>query len=46
MDNNHIKEICYHFDLGLPVQAPTRVLGGLLHIMWRLECSKGSYAIK
>ena len=46
MDNNHIKAICQHFDLGTPVQDPIIVLGGLLHIMWRLECSKGSYAIK
>lgn len=46
VNNNHIKEICYHFNLGTPIQAPTRGHGGLLHIMWRLDTDKSSYAIK
>jgi thiamine kinase-like enzyme len=46
MDNNHIKAIGAHFDLGLPTQETTRVHGGLLHTMWRLDTDKGSYAIK
>jgi thiamine kinase-like enzyme len=46
VNNDHIKTICYHFDLGTPIQAPTREHGGLLHIMWRLDTDKGSYAIK
>jgi thiamine kinase-like enzyme/RimJ/RimL family protein N-acetyltransferase len=45
-NKNHIKAICHHFNLGTPFQAPTRVHGGLLHIMWRLDTDKGSYAIK
>ncbi len=45
-NKNHIKAICHHFNLGTPIQAPTRVHGGLLHIMWRLDTDKGSYAIK
>ncbi|WP_316355147.1 GNAT family N-acetyltransferase [Candidatus Trichorickettsia mobilis] len=46
VNNNHIKAICHHFNLGTPIQVPTRVHGGLLHIMWRLSTDKGSYAIK
>ncbi len=45
-NKNHIKAICHHFNLGTPIQAPTRVHGGLLHIMWRLDTDKSSYAIK
>lgn len=44
--DNYIEAICYHFGLGMPIQVPTRVHGGLLHIMWRLDTDKGSYAIK
>jgi len=46
VNNKHIKTICDHFDLGTPIQVPTRVYGGLLHIMWRLDTDEGSYAIK
>ena len=46
VNNNHIKAICHHFNLGAPIQVPTRVHGGLLHIMWRLDTDKGSYAVK
>jgi thiamine kinase-like enzyme/RimJ/RimL family protein N-acetyltransferase len=45
-NNNHIEAICHHFNLGTPIQVPTRVYGGLLHIMWRLDTDKGSYAVK
>lgn len=44
--NKHLNLICDHFNLGIPTQAPTRVHGGLLHIMWRLDTDKSSYAIK
>jgi len=45
-NNNHIKAICDYFNLGAPIKAPSRVLGGLLHVMWRLDTDKGSYAVK
>lgn len=43
---NHFSNICTHFNLGSPIQELTRIYGGLLHIMWRLDTAKGSYAIK
>ncbi len=46
MNQRHLKYISQYFDLGTASQAPTRVHGGLLHIMWRLDTDKGSCAIK
>ncbi|HAT6978099.1 TPA: phosphotransferase [Legionella pneumophila] len=46
MNQNHIKRLCQHFNLGDPIEEPQRVHGGLLHIMWRLNTDKGSFAIK
>lgn len=46
MNQNHLKHLSQHFNLGQPVNAPERVYGGLLHIMWRLDTDKGSYAVK
>ncbi len=46
MNQKHLKHVSHYFDLGTPIQAPTRVYGGLLHTMWRLDTDKGSYAIK
>lgn len=46
MNHNHLKHLSQHFNLGQSVQAPERVHGGLLHIMWRLDTDKGSYAVK
>lgn len=46
MNQNHLNTLCDYFNLGHPIQAPERVFGGLLHIMWRLNTDKGSYAIK
>jgi fructosamine-3-kinase len=46
MHTNHLKAICSHFHIEKPIKKPTRVHGGLLHIMWRLDTDKGSYAIK
>lgn len=46
MNQSHIKSLCLHFNLGLPKQEPERVYGGLLHIMWRIETAKGTYAVK
>ena len=46
MNINHLKHLSQQFNLGQPVHAPERVYGGLLHIMWRLDTDKGSYAVK
>lgn len=46
MNQNQLKHLTQHVNLGQPVQPPERVHGGLLHIMWRLDTDKGSYAIK
>jgi thiamine kinase-like enzyme len=46
MNNNAIEKICAHFDLGTPIKHAQRVHGGLLHLMWRIDTDKASYAIK
>ena len=46
MNKQQIVEICRVFDLGVPLASPGKVLGGLLHHMWRLDASHGSFAIK
>lgn len=46
MNHDHLNHLSQHFNLGQPVKPPERVYGGLLHIMWRLDTDKGSYAIK
>lgn len=43
---NQIKEICSKFNLGEPTSNPTRIYGGLLHFMWKLKTSTGTFAIK
>lgn len=46
MNNNALTELCALFELGTPIKPPVRVFGGLLHIMWRVDTDKGTYAIK
>lgn len=46
MNQKHLKHLNQHFNLGQQVQTPERIHGGLLHIMWRLDTDKGSFAIK
>lgn len=46
MNLNHLKFLIKHFNLGTCARDPARIYGGLLHIMWRLDTDKGSYAIK
>jgi thiamine kinase-like enzyme len=46
MNQTHLKSLCQHFNLGHQKQEPERVHGGLLHIMWRLNTDKASFAIK
>lgn len=38
--------ICNYFVLGKPIGSPTRVQGGLMNKMWRLDTESGSYAVK
>lgn len=46
MNQSHLTEICKVFELGASTSTPTRVYGGLLHLMWRVDTDKASYAIK
>ncbi len=46
MNQNQITHICKIFDLGIPTARPKRIYGGLLHLMWRIDTDKASYAIK
>jgi hypothetical protein len=38
--------ICKEYDLGIPASNPTKVTGGLIHKMWKIETQKGNFAIK
>jgi hypothetical protein len=33
MNHNHLMKICTNLNLGTPIEPPTRVYGGLLHII-------------
>ncbi|MEK6733871.1 MAG: aminoglycoside phosphotransferase family protein [Pseudomonadota bacterium] len=46
MNHNHLIKICAGFNLGVPIRSPTRVHGGLLHSMWRVNTDKAIFAIK
>ena len=46
MNHNHLIKICAGFNLEKPIGSPTRVYGGLLHSMWKVDTNKASYAIK
>lgn len=46
MNQEYLKFLCNHFNLENQKKNPERVYGGLLHIMWRLNTEKGSFAIK
>ena len=46
MNTNHLRYLCSHHALGAPTSAPTKVLGGFHHKMWRVETERGTYAIK
>ncbi|WP_045096279.1 phosphotransferase [Legionella fallonii] len=46
MKNYPIESICSYFKLGTPIKPPTRIYGGLLNIMWRVETDKNIYAVK
>ncbi|MCS5711939.1 phosphotransferase [Candidatus Berkiella aquae] len=44
--SNFIEAVCVHFSLGKLIKPPQRVYGGLLHVMWRVDTDKASYAVK
>jgi len=46
MTQKQLTKICEMLKLEVPVSEPSRVYGGLLHLMWRVNTSKASYAIK
>src|SRR5438045_8545975 len=46
MNDGILRHLTQHIDLGMLQQAPERIFGGLLHIMWRFDTEKASYAIK
>lgn len=46
MNNFQVDSICTAFNLGVPIGEPIRVYGGLLHSMYRLDTTTGSYAVK
>ncbi len=46
MDDATSREICELFDLGAPHGAPEPVAGGLTNRVWRLETTRGVFAVK
>lgn len=46
MNPDHLRYLCSHHGLGAPTGAPTKVLGGFHHKMWRVETERGAYAVK
>ncbi len=46
MNPSHLVRLCKDFELGSLLNTPTSVHGGLLHLMWRVNTTSGSYAIK
>lgn len=46
MNNNQISTICDAFGLGIAINDAIPVSGGLIHRMWKINTSRGSFAIK
>ncbi len=46
MNSKQLHAICTSLELGKPVSLPIKLHGGLLHMMWRVDTERGSYAIK
>ncbi len=46
MNASDVRAICGVFDLGDPIAAPTAVNGGLVNRMWRVETTRGAFAVK
>lgn len=46
MNVNQLKILCNHFNLGDLKSSISRVFGGLLNRMWKIETDQGTYAVK
>ncbi len=46
MNTQHLTKICNTFSLGQPLGEALRVVGGLLHRMWKINTTSGMYAVK
>jgi hypothetical protein len=46
MNINEINALCSLYSLAKPIKLPTKITGGLIHKMWKLETEFGKYAIK
>lgn len=46
MNHEQLNNLCNAFELGIPLNTPKRVHGGLLHMMWRVNTDEASYAVK
>ena len=46
MNKHQIEKICDAFDLGIALDDPIPVSGGLIHRMWKMNTNRGSFAIK
>ena len=46
MDTAQTARLCAFFQLGEPIYTPQAVQGGMLHRLWRLQTTRGVFAIK
>jgi thiamine kinase-like enzyme len=46
MTSSQLQTLCHELDFGAPAGEPTRVYGGLIHLMWRVQTIKNLYAVK
>jgi thiamine kinase-like enzyme len=46
MNKDHLIVLCNKLGIHYPAHEPTKVHGGLLHLMWKLDAKNQSYAIK
>lgn len=46
MNKAQLQEICKRLHIALPLNLPTRVYGGLVHKMWRIQSEDCTFAIK
>ena len=46
IDASQIEHLCNVCGLGNPLQEPQAIPGGLLHRLWRLDTTQGTFALK
>ena len=46
MNQEHLNKICTLLNLGEPISVAEKVIGGLLHEIWKVKTTRGIYAIK